>query len=380
MYHECMIWFILYTIPTWMNAKKILGLTITSWLALSFLSTSALAQSDDDVNLDQFFESLNEWSSFGFTEDSAISVSETWPTSATITFDVVTDPSDDKPVFSYKVTYSDDEAGVLAGGFDSIDSKVFNLLDTNGGEVSYDADAWVGMVTLMWLTPSSDYSFYIEPVNASNVEWEASSEMAFSTNSQEWGVFEDGDELLWAAWIALQNITHQQNDREVTVMWDPIEGWYTVQVSMKAVTEIDWSSLGSATGESGKFGPIAIDAIGLYNLDLVLFDSDWNRAWPSKRYTLKIDTLQWEIAPSQAAWTNQWTTTQWWTTTNTTNTTNVNNVTNTTNTTTKTNATHTSNGKVVKSTPQVWPTQNIVFAFLILSVLFYVMLRYRKIK
>lgn len=61
-------------------------------------------------------------------------------------------------------------------------------------------------------------------------------------------------------------------------MWDPIEGGYEVQLSMAAVTELQGTSIGSSPASNGQYGPIAMDSIGLYNLDLVLFDSEGNKA------------------------------------------------------------------------------------------------------
>lgn len=269
---------------------------------------------DDPFGDDPFGDDWLDLLWWGYTETDMVSVSETWEDFVLIESPVVMD-NNWMNILTYKFFYSDKSISDPSYA-DALISQEEFVFDES--ELTWDTVS----LRVEWLEVWKQFYWVVIPVNSESMEGEASTEIPFMLQPEE-------DEAMhWAAAYELENVSYSLNWTDATLTWTPVDWVDNVEIYFRSESQEDFVKQWTASMGDGSFTLSVMESWN-YVAKLIPTDDNWNPVGNDKLLTMKVEVTDAETPE-------------------------------------------------VKEVPQVWPATNAIIAFLILSVIAYFGLRFRK--
>lgn len=252
---------------------------------------------------------------WGYTETDVVSISETWEDFVVIETPVVMD-NNWLEILTYKLIYYDKSITDPSYSDAQISQEEEFVFDES--ELTWDSVS----LRLDWLELGKQYYWVVIPVNSESMEGTESSEISFMVEPEE-------EEIMhWAAAYELENVSYSLNWTDATLTWTPVEWVDNVEIYFRNESQEDFVKQWTASMSDGSFTLSVMESWN-YVAKLIPTDDNWNPVGNDKLLTMKVEVTESETPE-------------------------------------------------VKEVPQVWPATNAIVAFLILSVIAYFGLRFRK--
>lgn len=223
------------------------------------------------------------------------------------------------PVTKYKVYYSDKTLATVQD-FDKIDDVVLDVVSTEGTTVTLNFDK---------LTPNKTYYVVVVPVHPTDETQEPlsfiSDEVMFATQQ---AIAAGAPSEAGATQKVFENVSYSYKDSQVVLTWTPTSAATKTQIELRHQSESAYTKIGSPAAGDGTFS-FTVSKPGTYFLKMSGMDAAGNAVWQEHIQTVKIDEVQ---KPAE----------------------------------------------VVQAAPKVGPTTDLMIALMIVSVMVYAGVRYRK--